>query len=172
MEIKQALHEHRLVTLTGSGGTGKTRLSLQVAADLLDLFPDGVWFIELAPLTNPDLIPRTILSAFGVGEQEGNVATQLLLDPRVQKKLLIVLDNCEHLIEACAQLVNSLLSHSPALKILASSREAWMLKARWHGMSLRWLYPMSKFYGYRVALTMRIDSFIHGACNSSDLIFI
>jgi predicted ATPase/class 3 adenylate cyclase len=137
-EIKQALHEHRLVTLTGSGGTGKTRLSLQVAADLLDQFPDGVWFIELAPLTNPDLIPRTILSAFGVGEQEGNIASQLLLDLVHNKKLLIVLDNCEHLIEASAQLVASLLSHSPALKILASSREALGVKGEmaWHVPSL------------------------------------
>ena len=137
-EIKQALHEHRLVTLTGSGGTGKTRLSLQVAADLLDQFPDGVWFIELAPLTDPDLIPRTILSAFGVGEQEGNTATQLLLDLVLNKKLLIVLDNCEHLIEASAQLVDSLLSHSPSLKILASSREALGVKGEmaWHVPSL------------------------------------
>lgn len=137
-EIKRALHEHRLVTLTGSGGTGKTRLSLQVAADLLDQFPDGVWFIELAPLTNPDLISRTILSAFEVGEQEGNVATQLLLDLVHNKKLLLVLDNCEHLIEASAQLVDSLLSHSPSLKILASSREALGVKGEmaWHVPSL------------------------------------
>src|SRR6266545_5860249 len=69
-EIKQAILTHRLVTLTGSGGTGKTRLSLQVAADLLDQFPDGIWFIELAPLTNPDLIPQTILYIFGVAEQQ------------------------------------------------------------------------------------------------------
>jgi len=138
-EIKQALHEHRLVTLTGSGGTGKTRLSLQVAADLLDQFPDGVWFIELAPLTNPDLIPQTILSALGVGEQEAEGKTATLLINHVRnKKLLIVLDNCEHLIEASAQLVDTLLSQSPGLKILASSREALGVKGEmaWHVPSL------------------------------------
>ncbi|HLA08739.1 MAG TPA: tetratricopeptide repeat protein [Anaerolineales bacterium] len=131
--------EVRLVTLTGSGGTGKTRLSLQVAADLLDQFPDGVWFIELAPLTNPDLISQTILSALGVGEQEaeGKTAT-LLIDHVRNKKLLLVLDNCEHLIEACAQLADSLLSHAPSLKILASSREALGVRGEmaWHVPSL------------------------------------
>jgi predicted ATPase/class 3 adenylate cyclase len=137
-EIKQAIDAHRLVTLTGSGGTGKTRLSLQVAADLIDQFPDGVWFIELAPLTNPDFIPQTILSVFGIGEQEGKTATQFLIDHLHAKKLLLVLDNCEHLIEACAQLAESLLNKSPALKILASSREALGVKGEmaWHVPSL------------------------------------
>jgi predicted ATPase len=127
-EIKQAISEHRLVTLTGSGGTGKTRLSLQVAADLLDQFPDGIWFVELAPLTNPDLIPQTILSVFGIGEAQGKTPMQSLIDHVHNKNLLIVLDNCEHLIEACAQLVDTLLKHSPTLKILASSREALGVK--------------------------------------------
>jgi hypothetical protein len=79
-EIKQAIREHRLVTLTGVGGTGKTRLGLQVAADMLDQFPPGVWFVELASLTNPDLIPQTILSTFGIPEQLGLSVLQSLQD--------------------------------------------------------------------------------------------
>ena len=138
IEIKQAINEHRLVTLTGSGGTGKTRLSLQVAADLRDQFPDGLWFIELAPLSNPDLIPQTILSVFGIGEQQGRTITQSLIDHIHDRKLLILLDNCEHLIQACAELVDMLLSHSPGLRILASSREALGVKGEmaWYVPSL------------------------------------
>jgi len=123
-EIKAALVEHRLVTLTGSGGTGKTRLSLQVAADMLDSFPDGTWFIELAPLSNPDLIPRVIQNTLGLVEQKGVGIMQSLQGYLRDKQMLLMLDNCEHLIAACAQTAHELLSHSPHLKILASSREA------------------------------------------------
>jgi predicted ATPase/class 3 adenylate cyclase len=123
-EIKQALDKNRLVTLTGSGGTGKTRLALQVAADLLDQFPNGVWFIELAPLTDPDLVPQTILITLGLNDQEGKSILQSLIASLHEKKVLLVLDNCEHLIETCAAVANTLLIHAPALQILASSREA------------------------------------------------
>jgi predicted ATPase/class 3 adenylate cyclase/DNA-binding XRE family transcriptional regulator len=122
--VQQKLDRHRLVTLTGSGGTGKTRLSLQVAAELLELFPDGIWFIELAPITDPDLIPQTIHVTMGLVEQPDKSILQMLIEFLRDKKILIILDNCEHLIEACAVLTFNLLSHSPALKILASSREA------------------------------------------------
>jgi predicted ATPase len=122
-EIKQELKDHHLVTLTGPGGTGKTRLSLQVAADLLDQFYHGVWFIELAPLTDPDLIPQTILSAIGITEQSGK-PLDVLREYLRQKKSLIVLDNCEHLLEASAHVANAILSVAPELKVLASSREA------------------------------------------------
>ena len=122
-EIKQELKVHHLVTLTGPGGTGKTRLSLQVAADLLDQFHHGVWFIELAPLTDPDLIPQTILSAIGITEQSGK-PLDVLREYLRQKKSLIVLDNCEHLLEASANVANAILSVAPDLKVLASSREA------------------------------------------------
>lgn len=124
MEVKQELADHRLVTLTGSGGTGKTRLSLQVAADVLDQFPQGIWFVELAPLTDPEQIPQTILSAIGISEQAGRPSIELLKEYLRTKKSLIVLDNCEHLIEASARLVDTLLNAAPELKILASSREA------------------------------------------------
>jgi len=123
-EIKQSILTHRLITLIGSGGTGKTRLSLQVAADLLDQFPHGVWFVELAPLTDPDLIPQTVLSTLGIPEQPGLTILQLLLDYLRGKKLLLVLDNCEHLIEACAKLADTLLSNAHTPNIVATSREA------------------------------------------------
>jgi predicted ATPase/class 3 adenylate cyclase len=127
-EIKEQLDSHRLVTLTGAGGTGKTRLSLQVAAALLEKFEDGVWFVELAPLTDPELIPQTILSAIGITEQAGQPPFALLRDYLHEKKSLLLLDNCEHLIEASAKVTNTLLDAAPSLKILASSREALGVK--------------------------------------------
>ncbi|HEU0295893.1 MAG TPA: tetratricopeptide repeat protein [Anaerolineales bacterium] len=127
-ELKQELEAHRLVTLTGSGGTGKTRLSLQVAADLLEKFDHGVWFVELAPLTDPDLIPQTILSTIGISEQPSKTPLEILKEYFHEKNALIVLDNCEHLITASAQVTNALLNAAPGLKVLASSREALGVK--------------------------------------------
>jgi len=127
-EVKQELDEYRLVTLTGSGGTGKTRLSLQVAAELLEKFDHGVWLVELAPLTDPELIPQTILSAIGIKEQPGKPPLELLKEYLHEKKILLLLDNCEHLISASAQVVNTLLRAAPEIKVLASSREALGVK--------------------------------------------
>jgi predicted ATPase len=127
-EIKQELVEHRLVTLTSSGGAGKSRLSLQVATESLDQFSHGIWLVELAPLTEPDLIPQTILTAAGIQTQQGNTVLETLIDFSREKTALLILDNCEHLIEACARLVDSLLNAAPNLKILASSREALGVK--------------------------------------------
>ena len=127
-EVKQELESHRLVTLTGSGGTGKTRLSLQVAADLLEKFDHGAWFIELAPLSDPELLPQTILSAIGISEQQGKTPLEILKEYLHEKKTLIVLDNCEHLIESSAKVANALLIAAPNLKIMASSREALGVK--------------------------------------------
>ena len=127
-EVKEELETHRLVTLTGSGGTGKTRLSLQVAADLLEKFDHGVWFVELAPITDPDLIPQTILSTIGIQEQQGKTPLEVLKEYLPEKQSLIVLDNCEHLVSASAEVANTLLNAAPKLKILASSREALGVK--------------------------------------------
>jgi predicted ATPase/class 3 adenylate cyclase len=127
-EVKQALNDRRLVTLTGSGGTGKTRLSLQVAAELLEKFEHGVWFVELAPLTDPELIPQTILSAIGIQEHPGKPPIEVLKEYLHEKKTLILLDNCEHLIEASARVVHTLLNAAPKIRILASSREALGVK--------------------------------------------
>ncbi len=123
-EAKRLLATTRLLTLTGPGGTGKTRLSLQVAADVLDVFPDGAWLAELAPLSDPVLVSQTVASVLGVREQPGRPLVDTLIDYLRAKSLLLILDNCEHLIEACDQLVTSLLSACPRLKILPSSREA------------------------------------------------
>jgi predicted ATPase/class 3 adenylate cyclase len=123
-EVAKAIGSHRLVTLTGPGGTGKTRLALQVAADLIDQFSDGVWLVELAALSDPELIPRTILSAFGVSEQTGRPVLETLIDRLREANLLLVVDNCEHLTTACAVLLQRLLAAAPNLKIMATSREA------------------------------------------------
>ncbi|HJS20758.1 MAG TPA: AAA family ATPase [Anaerolineales bacterium] len=127
-EIKRALNHHLLVTLIGTGGTGKTRLSLQVAADLLDYVEHGIWFVELAPLTDPELIPQTILSAIGIQDQAGNSPLEFLKSYLRDKYTLIIFDNCEHLIAACAKTAEALLNAAPNLNILASSREALGVK--------------------------------------------
>jgi predicted ATPase/class 3 adenylate cyclase len=123
-EAKRLLTTTRLLTLTGSGGTGKTRLSLQVAADVLDAYKDGAWFIELAPLSDPALVPSTVASVLGVREEPGRPVIETLLDYVRAKRLLLILDNCEHLIEACARLAEAVLHASREVRILASSREA------------------------------------------------
>jgi predicted ATPase/class 3 adenylate cyclase/Tfp pilus assembly protein PilF len=125
-QVKQLLSVTRLLTLIGPGGTGKTRLSLHVAADLLDLerFPHGVWLVELAPLADPTLVPQAVAAALGVREGAGRSTLESLKEYLHSKQLLLVLDNCEHLVEACAQLADALLRSCPNLKILASSREA------------------------------------------------
>ena len=123
-EIKQLITDHRMVTLTGSGGAGKTRLALQVAENLLSLFSGGVWFVELAPLTDPALVVQTLFSVFKLREDPHRPPLEILQDHLRSKSLLLILDNCEHLIEASAQVSESLLRACLQLKILASSREA------------------------------------------------
>ncbi|MBK7456108.1 MAG: tetratricopeptide repeat protein [Anaerolineales bacterium] len=123
-DVLQLINKHRLVTLTGSGGVGKTRLSIQAAADLLTEYPIGIWLVELAPLTDPALVPQSVCAVMGVKPDGDTSAFEALTNYLRNKKLLLLLDNCEHLIEACAQLCNSLLRSCPELRILASSREA------------------------------------------------
>ena len=123
-EIKALLNSARLVTLTGSGGTGKTRLSIEVSTEELTSFPNGVWLIELAPLSDSSQIIPALAQAFGLQELPFNPLTKLVVDYLRDKKLLLLLDNCEHLIEACARLADDLLHQCAGLKILASSREA------------------------------------------------
>lgn len=123
-EAKQKLAGARLLTLIGPGGTGKTRISLQLANDLLSSFRDGVWLIELAPITEPSLILQAIATVFGVREQPGMPLEGLVLNYLRDKHLLLILDNCEHLVETCAQLADQYLHHCPNIKIVASSREA------------------------------------------------
>ena len=123
-EIRKLIAEHRLITLTGSGGAGKTRLALQVAANLLTVFSGGIWFVELAPLTDPALVVQTLFSVLKLREDAHRTYLEILQEHLRSKTALLILDNCEHLIEACAQVSESLLRACPNLKILASSREA------------------------------------------------
>jgi predicted ATPase/class 3 adenylate cyclase len=123
-EVKRRLSVSRLVTLTGSGGCGKSRLSIKVASELGVHYSNGVWFIELAPVADPALISQTLLSTFNLREDSHRSALEVLIDYLRAKTLLLVLDNCEHLIEACAQISEALLRTCPNLCILATSREA------------------------------------------------
>jgi predicted ATPase/class 3 adenylate cyclase len=122
-EVKRLLTMVRLVTLAGTGGAGKTRLSLQVAADLIDDFDDGVWFVKLEELTDPGLVPQAVMSVLGLREETDRPLLTTLIDFLRAKRLLLILDNSEHLIEACAQLTASLLKACPQVRLLASSRE-------------------------------------------------
>ncbi len=122
-EVKRALHEHRLVTLTGVGGVGKTRLASEVAAHLVDEFPDGVWFFELAAVADPGAVPDAVAAVLGITQQpEKSVADSVAaaLEGRVR---LLVFDNCEHVRDAPADLVEVILAQSATVRILATSRE-------------------------------------------------
>jgi predicted ATPase len=123
-EVKRLLADTRLLTLTGSGGCGKTRLALAAATDLLEEFEEGVWLVELAPLADPSLVAQAVAATLGVREQPGRWPTQTLSNYLGSKKVLLVLDNCEHLVEACAELAEALLRFCPELRVLATSREA------------------------------------------------
>ena len=123
-EIRGLLKTSHLVTLTGSGGTGKTRLSIEVGTQLLTNFQHGVWLIELAPLSDESQIIPALAQTFGLQELPFNPLKNLVMDYLRDKKLLLILDNCEHLIAACAKLADELLHQCAGLKILASSREA------------------------------------------------
>jgi predicted ATPase/DNA-binding CsgD family transcriptional regulator len=123
-ELRRLLEGNRLLTLTGAGGCGKTRLALAAADELVETFEDGVWLVDLAPLADPSLVPQAVASTLGVREQPGRSPTETLSDYLASKKVLLVLDNCEHLIEACAELAESLLRSCPELWVLATSREA------------------------------------------------
>jgi predicted ATPase/DNA-binding CsgD family transcriptional regulator len=123
-EVRQLLEDTRLLTLTGAGGCGKTRLALAAADDLVATFADGLWLVDLAPLADPSLVPQAVASTLGLREQPGRSLTKTLSDNLASKRVLLVLDNCEHLIEACAGLAESLLRSCPELRVLATSREA------------------------------------------------
>lgn len=122
-EITALIGDHRLVTLVGSGGVGKTRLALQVAADLLDDSGDGVWFIELAPLSKGEYIPSTVASALGITLPSQGDPVDNLTHALKGKEVLLVFDNCEHLVESVAHVTSAILRAAPKVKVLASSRQ-------------------------------------------------
>ena len=123
-QLRELLGQSRVVTLAGAGGVGKTRLAIQVAAQLAGEFGDGVWYVDLAPLTDPELVPVTVARALGLPDQPGRSTMDSLLRFVRDRQLLVVLDNCEHLLDACAELVMAVLSGAARLTLLATSREA------------------------------------------------
>jgi predicted ATPase/DNA-binding CsgD family transcriptional regulator len=136
LEVKRELEITRLLTLTGTGGSGKTRLALEVARDLMEAYSDGVWFVELAPLSEEALVPKAVAEALEVPERPDEPLAETLKEVLGTRELLIVLDNCEHLLEATAQLVDVLLDSCPRLRVLATSREGLGVEGE-----LRWPVP-------------------------------
>ncbi len=123
VEVKRTLAMTRLLTLTGAGGSGKTRIALELARDLVGAYPDGVWLVQLAPLSAPELVTQEVAGVLGIKERPGQPLGDTLADALRAKNLLLVLDNCEHLVESAARLVDRLLSSCARLRILATSRE-------------------------------------------------
>jgi non-specific serine/threonine protein kinase len=122
-EVNALLGVHRLVTLTGTGGVGKTRLALSVASGATGRFPDGVWLVELSPLSDRYLVPQAVASALGLKEEAGVELTKTLIAHLRSRQVLVVLDNAEHVLSAAAQLIDGLLRHCPAVRVLVTSRE-------------------------------------------------
>ena len=136
-EIKALLTSHRLVTLTGAGGSGKTRLAVQVATDLVDQYQDGVWWIELAPLMDESLVTNVIAKALGVREAKNQPMADSLVSWIGARQMLLILDNCEHLVAACSQIADKLLQACRNLVILATSRETLAIAGE-----VVWLVPL------------------------------
>src|SRR5437899_6473700 len=134
--VQELLQSTRLLTLTGAGGSGKTRLALEVASRVGAQYADGVAWVELAPLSNPELVPHHVADALGVRRDGIRSAGDALLEALREWDALLVLDNCEHLVEACARLAEALLRGCPRLRILATSREALGI-----GGERAWLVP-------------------------------
>jgi predicted ATPase/class 3 adenylate cyclase len=122
-EVERLIREHALVTLVGTGGVGKTRVALQAGADLLENSGDGVWFVELASTNDASLVASTIASTLGLREQPGRPVLETLLRYLKSKHLLLIVDNCEHLIEEVAKIANAILRGSPRVRFMATSRE-------------------------------------------------
>jgi predicted ATPase/DNA-binding CsgD family transcriptional regulator len=135
-EVERLISISRLVTLTGAGGCGKTRLALHVAENVSDRFQDGVWWIELAVLNDPSLLVQTVLQTLRLPESTARTPLELLTDYFQPKQSLLILDNCEHLIDACANFVSRLLQACPQLTILVTSREALNIDGE-----LAWIVP-------------------------------
>ena len=122
-EVQAAVNAHRLVTLTGVGGVGKTRLALEVAASLADEFPDGVWLFELAAVADPAAVPDAVAAVLGITQQPGKSVSESVAAVLEGRLRLLVFDNCEHVRDAAADLVEAILTHSATVRIVATSRE-------------------------------------------------
>ncbi|MBV8529872.1 MAG: adenylate/guanylate cyclase domain-containing protein [Candidatus Eremiobacteraeota bacterium] len=123
-EVQTLLGQHKLLTLVGSGGVGKTRLALQVGADVLDQNPDGVWLIDFAPITDPELVSSVIAQEIGMAQVEGRRVDESIPQWLRRKKLLLIFDNCEHVLETVAAIANAITRSCPDVRMLATSRQA------------------------------------------------
>src|SRR5215472_9424448 len=130
-ELRDAVEAHRQVTAIGPGGVGKTRLVLAVAADLAGDFEDGVWFVDLVPVTDPAMVGSAVAAALGVGEQQGRSIDDSVLAALAERRALVVLDNCEHLTGGVAPFVERLLARCPGLSVLATSRARLLVPFEW-----------------------------------------
>ena len=126
-KIEAAVKSHRLVTLTGVGGVGKTRLALEVAGQLSDEFPDGVWFFELAAVTDPAAVPDAVAAVLGITQQPGKTVTESVAAALEGRVRLLVFDNCEHVLDTAAEVIEAILMRSAAVRIMATSREGFGL---------------------------------------------
>ena len=122
-ELAELVRAHRLVTLTGVGGVGKTRLAIQVAAELIPEFGDGLWLVELAPVGDPAAVPDAVATALGITAQAGRTVTASVAETLAGRRLLVVLDNCEHVLDAAADLIEAIVAESTTVSIIATSRE-------------------------------------------------
>ncbi len=129
--VVRFIESHRFLTLTGPGGIGKTRLALAAARDLLTQFPDGVWIVELAPLSDPDLIPTAVAAALGLSLAAGEASADHVARALGHKELLLLIDNCEHLIEGAAIIADALLRTDPAAHVVTTSREPLNAEGEW-----------------------------------------
>ena len=121
-EIRDRLAVGRLVSLIGPGGVGKTRLALQVAHEMNHLFDDGVYFVELASVSDGSDVPAAVIHALGPGDQSNRDATAKLIDYLRDREILLILDNCEHVLDGCVALVSEILRHAPLARILVTTR--------------------------------------------------
>ena len=144
-KVKQRLRDGRLLTLSGPGGCGKTRLALEVARQLESDFSDGVWLVELAPLTDASLVSQTIATTVGIADEPGRPALEVLTEYLRRRHALLILDNCEHLIDTCALVVDALLRSCASVQLLATSRELLGVagEATWRVASLSVVDPRS-----------------------------
>ncbi len=122
-DVKELLERHRLLTLVGSGGVGKTRLAIQAGAEMLDQYTDGVWFVDFAPISDPELVASVVALALGMSQQQGRRVDESIPAWLRRKKLLLIFDNCEHVLEPAAALADAILATAQDVRILATSRQ-------------------------------------------------
>jgi predicted ATPase/class 3 adenylate cyclase len=123
-DLKKLIDEHRVVTLVGAGGIGKTRLAVQISSEMLDAFPDGVWFADLSPIADPELVSSVVANALGISQVEGQRVDDLIPKWLRRKKLLLIVDNCEHVLSPIAGLIDAIHRSAPDVCVLATSRQA------------------------------------------------